>query len=132
MNEGNSGISEWVFHFGNDQICLAAAGQTATTYEYSVTDPSKGVINQLIEIGGPGNDIFVFHSSFGRDTILDVNAKDDTIERDHLANAQTLQQMAADITADTHGHAVIDLGHQDSITPLQLQQILHHGHSLLH
>ena len=58
--------------------------------------------------GGPGNDNFVFAPGVGADTIVNFNPKADTIELDHFANVQTTQQLAAAITTDAHGDAVIE------------------------
>jgi hypothetical protein len=57
------------------------------------------------------------------------NPQQDTIELDNFANVQTVQQLQSLVTADAHGDAFIDLGHQDSIafagtTPAQLQVVL--------
>jgi hypothetical protein len=65
----------------------------------------------------------------GADTIVNFNIQADTIELDHFANAQTIQQLQALITNDSHGDAVIALGHGDSVTlpgvnTSQLQQAL--------
>jgi Ca2+-binding RTX toxin-like protein len=69
-----------------------------------------------VSIGGPGNDNFIFHPGVGADTIVNFNAQADTIELDHFANVQSTQQLTSLITADAHGDAVIELGHNDSIT----------------
>jgi len=50
---------------------------------------------------------------------------------------QTAQELQALITTDAHGDAVINLGHNDSVTlsgvtDAQLQQVIHAGHVLLH
>ena len=83
----------------------------------------------IVLIGGPGNDNFVFHPGMGADTIVNFNIQADTIELDHFANAQTIQQLQTLITNDSHGDAVIALGHGDSVTlpgvnTSQLQQAL--------
>ncbi|MGO9329637.1 MAG: beta strand repeat-containing protein, partial [Steroidobacteraceae bacterium] len=62
------------------------------------------------------NDAFIFHPGEGAETATNFNAQVDTIELDHFANVQTLQQLAQLITTDAHGDAVIELGHNDSIT----------------
>ena len=85
-------------------------------------------------VGGPGNDAFVFHPGMGAETVDNFNAHSDTIELDNFANIQNVEQLAALITADPHGDAVIALGHNDSIalpgvTPSYLQA---HLQSLVH
>lgn len=93
-------------------------------------------MNQTISvsIGGPGNDNFVFQPGVGADTIANFNAKADTIELDHFANIQNMQQLAALITTDAHGDAVIELGHQDSVTlpGVSTNYLQAHLHSLMH
>jgi len=69
-----------------------------------------------VSIGGPGNDNFVFHPGMGAETIANFNAQSDTIQLDNFANIQNIEQLAALITTDQHGDAVIDLGHHESIT----------------
>jgi len=39
-----------------------------------------------------------------------------TIELDHFTNAQTVQELQSLISSDAHGEAVINFGHNDSIT----------------
>ena len=118
VSESNgSGSVGWQFQLGNDQINLAL-GQTETqSYGVNVAEGQNTAVNQTVSvsIGGPGNDNFVFHPGVGADTIINFNAQVDTIELDHFANAQSIQQLASMITSDAHGDAVIDLGHHDSI-----------------
>ena len=90
-----------------------------------------------VTIGGPGNDNFVFAPGLGADTITNFNAQQDTLELDHFANVQTAQELQALISTDAHGDAVINLGHNDSVTlagvtDAQLQHIIQAGHVLLH
>ena len=68
-----------------------------------------------VSIGGPGNDTFVFHPGEGAMTIGNFNPQADTIELDHFANIQHVQDLAAMITTDGHGGALIGLGSHDSI-----------------
>jgi len=79
----------------------------------------------------------VFAPGIGADTITNFNPQQDTIELDHFANTQTVQELQSLITPDVHGDAVINLGHNDSITvagvnAAQLQQAIQAGHVLLH
>ena len=119
VSESNgSGTVGWQFQLGNDQINLPL-GQTETqSYGVTVANGQNTVVNETVSvsIGGPGNDNFVFHPGVGADTITNFNAQVDTIELDQFANAKSIQQLAAAITSDAHGDAVIDLGHNDSIT----------------
>ncbi len=111
------------------------------SYGVSVTDAQNPTMNVSqtvsVSIGGPGNDNFVFHPGVGLDTIVNFNPQHDTIELDHFANIQSMQQLESLITTDAHGDAVIELGHHDSITianvtATQLQQLAQTGHVLLH
>ena len=132
---------DYGFSLGNDQIGVAA-GQTVTqSYEVSLNDAQNPAANTTqtvaVTIGGAGNDNFVFAPGIGADTVLNFNPQQDTVELDHFTNAQTVQQLQALITTDTHGDAVIDLGNHDSITfanttSAQLQQAIQNGHVLLH
>ena len=74
--------------------------------------------NQTISIslGGPGNDDFIFHPGIGADTVLHYDPQHDTIEFDHFAEIQSLQQLASQVVPDAHGDATINLGHADSVT----------------
>jgi len=126
--------------FGNDQINLSP-GQTLTqSYDVAIrnTDPSADQSQTVsVTIGGPGNDNFVFAPGVGADTVLNFNPQHDTIELDHFAQAQTVQELQSLITTDAHGDAIINLGHNDSITlanttTAQLQQAIQAGHVLLH
>ncbi len=103
---------------GNDQTKLAP-GQTVTlSYEVSVTDAQNSAANanETISMGGPGDDNFVFAPGVGADTIINFNPQQDTIELDNFGNIQNVQQLASMITSDAHGDAVIELGHNDSVT----------------
>ena len=137
VTESNGSESvRFEFSLGGDQINLAP-GQTLTqSYGVTVADAQGTAVNQTISvsIGGPGNDNFAFAPGVGADTIANFNAKADTIELDHFANIQNMQQLAALITTDAHGDAVIELGHQDSITlpGVSTNYLQAHLHSLVH
>ncbi len=137
VSESNgSGSVRWEFNLGSDQINLPA-GQTETqSYGVTVTEGQNAPVNQTVSvsIGGPGNDNFVFHPGVGADTIINFNAQLDTIELDRFANAQSIQHLAAVITSDAHGDAVIELGHNDSITipGLTANYLQAHLQSLVH
>ena len=57
-----------------------------------------------------------FAPGIGADTVTNFNPQQDTLELDHFANIQNTQQLASFITTNTHGDAVIELGHNDSIS----------------
>ena len=127
---------------GNFNGVALAPGQTVSqSYDVSIADtqnPGADVSeNVSVSIGGPGNDNFVFQPGIGADTIVNFNPQQDSIELDHFTNAQTIQELQSLITTDPHGDAVINLGHNDSITiagvaSTELQQLIQTGHVLLH
>ena len=129
------------FMANNDRINLPP-GQTVTqSYNVSIADvqnPAENATQTVsVTVGRPGNDNFVFAPGIGADTVTNFNPQQDTIELDHFGNAQTVQELQALITADVHGDAVINLGHNDSVTlagvtETQLQHIIQAGHVLLH
>lgn len=121
LTESNGNASlDWQFSLDHDQFDLAP-GQTLTqSYAVSVADPQNPAenMNQIVSvsIGGAGDDNFVFAPGVGADTILNFNTHNDTIQLDGFGNIQNVQQLAALITTDAQGDAVIELGHNDSIT----------------
>ena len=119
------------FSMDNDQITLVKSTQAEIqTRGVAHADGQTAVMNQTVSVsvGGPGNDHFFFQPGFGADTIVNFNPQADTIEMDKFANAQTLSQLASLITTDVHGHAVIELGHSDSITIPGLTQTYLQAH----
>jgi hypothetical protein len=140
VSNGNVSVG-YEFDLANDQI-KPSPGETLTqSYSVSIADAQNPASNMnqtaSVSIGGPGNDTFVFHPGTGADTITNFSPQQDTIELDHFANVQTVQELQALITTDVHGDAVINLGHNDSITvagviEAQLQQVIQAGHVLLH
>jgi hypothetical protein len=68
-----------------------------------------------VSIGGVSNDTFVFHPGEGSQTVNNFNPQHDAIELDQFANIHSVQELAAAITPDVHGNAVLELGHGDSI-----------------
>jgi hypothetical protein len=115
---GDTATLDFQFNLASDQINLAPGETLTQSYEVSVANGQNTLVNQSVSvtIGGPGNDNFVFAPGIGTDTIVNFNAQADTIDLSHFANIQSLQQVAAAITSDVHGDAVIELGHNDSIT----------------
>jgi hypothetical protein len=138
----SNGTASFGFEFmlGNDQINLTSGTTLTQSYNVSIVNAQTADnVNQTVSvsIGGPGNDNFVFQPGIGADTIVNFNPQSDTIELNHFASAQTVQELQSIITTDAHGDAMIDLGHNDSITlpgttSAQLQQIIQAGHVLLH
>lgn len=92
--------------------------------------------NTSVTIGGPG-DHFVFAPGISAETVTNFNTQQDTIELVQFANVQTVQELQSLVTTDAHGDALINLGHNDSITlpgvtAAEIQQMLQAGHVLLH
>ena len=77
--------------------------------------PGAGPNPPAVSIGGSGDDAFVFHPGEGLQTVNNFDLQHDTIELDQFSNIHNLQELAAAITPDVHGSAVIELGHGDSI-----------------
>jgi hypothetical protein len=132
VGDGSASVG-WEFSLNNDQFTLATAETVTQSYGVSVTDPQNPATGMQqtvsVSIGGPGNDNFVFAPGIGADTIVNFNPQHDTIELDGFNNIQSVQQLASLITNDAHGDAVVDLGHNDSITlpgmsPAELHAVL--------
>ena len=141
VQDSNGGSFDFGFALGKDQVDLAPGQTLSQSYDVSITDaqnPGADVSqNVSVLIGGPGSDNFIFTPGMGADSIVNFDPQQDTIELDHFASAQTVQQLQSLVTSDPHGDAVINLGHNDSITiagetPTQLQQLIQAGHVLLH
>ena len=101
-------------HFDFRNLEKASDGQGGTI----IFDPPAATsvsTSPSVSIGGAGNDTFVFHPGEGSQTVNNFNPQHDTIELDHFANVQNVQELAAAITPDVHGNAVLELGHGDSI-----------------
>jgi len=140
--ESNGNVSiGFQFDFANDQINLAPGETLTQSYNVTLADAQNPTTSQSqtvsVSIGGPGSDNFVFAPGIGADTITNFKPQQDTIELDHFANAQAVQELQSLVTTDVHGDAMINLGHNDSITLAgvtagQLQQIIQAGHVLLH
>ncbi len=140
VTQGN-GAASVEFDFNNDQINLAPGKTLTQSYNVSVNDAQNPAASQnqtvSVSIGGPGNDHFVFAPGIGSDTITNFKPQQDTIELDHFANEQNVQELQSLVTTDVHGDAFINLGHSDSITlpgvtAAQMQQVIQAGHVLLH
>ena len=123
--------ASFTFDNFNGTLSFASDGNGGTL----ITDPAAtGGSNTSVSVGGPGNDTFVFQPGIGAETIGNFNPWADTLELDHFANVQNIQQLAALIGTDAHGDAVIELGHNDSVTlPGVTQSYLQaHLQSLVH
>jgi hypothetical protein len=120
---------------GNTTLVLKNGGETATfvfddfsgtlnikqvngNADTLITDPvsASSSSTPAVSVGGAGNDTFFFHPGEGAETITNFNPQADTIELDRFASVQNTQALAAAITTDAHGDALIELGHNDSVT----------------
>ena len=93
--------------------------------------------NASVSIAGADGDHFVFAPGIGAESVTNFNTQQGTIELDHFTDAQTIQELQSLVTTDAHGDAIINLGHNDSVTldgvtTQQLQQVIQAGHVFLH
>ncbi|HTQ84019.1 MAG TPA: VCBS domain-containing protein [Pseudolabrys sp.] len=122
---GNTpGSVAWHFNLLPGQIdTIPANGVVTQSYDLTIADNHGGATTQTISvsIGGAGNDNFIFSAShhLGADTIANFSTSSDTIELDGYQSL-TQANLAAAITSTgadaSHGDAVINLGHGDTIT----------------
>lgn len=135
------GSVAWHLDLTPEQIQAIPVNQTITqSYNVTITDAHNNITAQEISvsIGGPGNDNFVFTASqhSGADTIANFSPSVDTIELDGY-NTITNANIAAAITSDgvdaSHGNAVINLGHGDSVTVAGVTEVYLQQHlNLIH
>jgi len=100
----------FVGDYSTDDFAVKQVGENVVIFDPPETSSPS---NPSVSIGG--NDTFVFHPGEGAQTINNFNPQNETIELDHFANIQNVQELAAAITSDGQGDAVIELGHGDSI-----------------
>ena len=77
--------------------------------------PAAASTSPSVSVGVAGNDTFVFHPGESLQTINNFDPHHEAIELDQFANIHNVQELAAAITPDMHGNAVLELGHGDSI-----------------
>ena len=133
-----TGSVGWQFSLGDAPVSLGS-GQTLTqSYNVAVSDAENPAANvhQVVSasIGGPGNDSFIFSPGIGNDTIVNFNPQIDIIELDNFASVKSLQDLIPLIASNSAGNAVLDLGHNDSITlsGVTASYLQAHLQSLLH
>src|SRR6202034_649559 len=119
--DANGGVSVgFDFTANNDQIDLKSGEVMTQSYNVALSDAHTATQSTAqtvsVTIGGLGNDNFVFAPGIGVDAVTNFNPQQDTIELDHFANPQTVQELQALVSSDVHGDALINLGHNDSIT----------------
>jgi hypothetical protein len=121
---GNGGV-DWHFAASDNDI-VQQAGQTQF---YSVQDVTTASASQAlsVSVGTSGQDQFQFSSGSGVHALVDFSTSTDTAghyagDSVNLVNfsnggggSLTLNDILADLTTDSHGNAVVNLGHGDSI-----------------
>jgi hypothetical protein len=115
-----SGSIDWRFTLENDQFGFSLGETITQSYDISLSDSQNPAMSQnqtiSVSFGGPGDNNFIFHPGVGADTIINFDPQHDTIEFDHFADIQSLQQLTSEVVTDPHGDATINLGHADSVT----------------
>ncbi len=131
LTDGHGDAVTFTFTDFSGTLNVGSDGGTGTL----ITDPPKaGSTSSSVAVDGAGNDTFIFHPGMGAETATNFNPKADSIELDHFANIESVQQLASLITTDAQGDAVLALGHHDSITlPGTTASYLQaHLHNLVH
>jgi hypothetical protein len=113
LTDGHDDAVTFTFTDFSGTLNVGSDGGTGTL----ITDPPKaGSTSSSVAVAGADTDTFVFHPGMGAETATNFNPKADSIEVDHFANIESVQQLASLITTDAQGDAVLALGHHDSIT----------------
>jgi hypothetical protein len=102
----------FVGEYSTEDFAVKQVGDNVVIFDPPATNSPS---SPSVSIGGAGNDTFMFHPGEGTQTVDNFNPQHDSIELDHFANIQNVQELAAAITPDVHGGAVLELGHGDSI-----------------
>jgi hypothetical protein len=100
----------FVGDYSTDDFAVKQVGDNVVIFDPPQTSSPS---SPSVSIGN--NDTFVFHPGEGAQTVNNFNPQNETIELDHFANIENMQELAAAITPDAHGNAVLELGHGDSI-----------------
>jgi hypothetical protein len=127
-NPDNTGSVDWHFDASPAQLSQLAG----LTQYYTVLDQTNPTANQTISVsvGSDGKDQFVFDTNTnggGTHAMVSFSTASangtylgDVIELDNFANAQNAPLQLADVlthlTQDSHGNALVDLGHGGSIS----------------
>ena len=102
----------FVGEYSTEDFAVKQVGDNVVIFDPPATNSPS---SPSVSIGGAGNDTFMFHPGEGTQTVNNFNPQHDSIELDLFANIQNVQELAAAITPDVHGGAVLELGHGDSI-----------------
>jgi hypothetical protein len=126
-----SNSAKLVFENFNATFDFASDGHGGTLV---FDPPSTNNATPSVSIGGAGNDTFIFHPGEGAQTVTNFHPQSDTIELDHFTSIQNVQELAAAITPDAHGNAVIELGRGDSVAipGASTSFLLQHLQSMVH
>jgi FecR protein len=146
----NTGGTLTIFESGHilDTIAFSHGGYTTANFTLSsdgsggtlITDPPTPPTTQAtsVSIGGPGGENFIFgaNNHFGAETITNFHSGSDTIELDGyttMDNGHLAQAITSNGPDASHGDAIINLGHGDSITVANLTESYLQQHlSLIH
>jgi hypothetical protein len=134
LQNGNQTVSLTFDNLSASNLVVSNDESDTFIFDPPAGSMSSNSLSQHASIGGPGGDTFLFHPGMGTETISNFNPRVDNIELDHFANVQNMRQLAADITSNAHGDAVIELGHNDSITVagMTAAQLQAHLQSFVH
>lgn len=116
-----SGFVHDILHSVSDTISSVAQSvdQSLTGDHSSASSSTSSDTTDTSSHAAAVHDTFVFSGGGGQNVVMDVQNSTDLV---HIAanvnglNIQSASDVAAHVTADSQGHAVIDLGHGDSIT----------------
>jgi hypothetical protein len=125
VSPNDNGGVDWHFAASDNDI-VQQAGQTLN---YSVQDLTTPSASQAlsVSIGGFGQDQFQFSSGSGTHALVDFSTTSDasghytgnTVNLVNFSNdhggSLTLNDILADLTTDSHGNAVVNLGHGDGV-----------------
>ena len=133
-SDNGSGGIDWHFTVSNNDL-IQAGQQTNYTENFTVTDPNIPTTPQLtVSIGGPGQDQFQFFNNTGAHALVNFSTQTDasghyvgdTVQLSNFTNGQgndlTISDVLADLTTDSHGNAVINLGSGDSVVFAHVSQ----------
>ena len=122
----NNGAFDWHFNAPNSGL-IQLADQTQV---YSAQDQTSPAANQSLSVSVGANDQFQFqiNAGSGAHAMVNFSAATDqngayigeTIDLANFADSEgnqlTTSDILADLTTDSHGNAVVNLGHGDSVT----------------
>jgi hypothetical protein len=120
-----NGAVDWHFSASNN----ALVQQEGQTQFYSIQDQTNPAASQSfsVSIGGPGQDTFTFNPGNSTNLLVNFSAQTDAaghylgdaVTLNNFTNGQgnelTLSDILNDLTTDSHGNALVNLGHGDSV-----------------